>query len=68
MASFRIETFSLSGEPQHVEVLDDPTEVLIFCTEPWRSQSVHLVYMVTGRGEQLFRGYAGGRCITPHLK
>lgn len=69
MTSFRIETFcATTGELQHVEVVFDPMEVLIFCTAPWRAASTHLVYMTTARGEKLFRAYTGGRLITPHLK
>jgi hypothetical protein len=69
MTVYRIETFCVfTGERQHVEELTDPMEVLIYCTEPWRAQSVHMAYRVTPKGSELFRAYVGGRLITPHLK
>lgn len=69
MTVYRIETFCQhTGDPQGVETLHDPMEVLIFCTTPWRGQSAHVVYRVHDRGEDLFRIYVAGRNITPHLK
>lgn len=69
MSRYRIETFcAFTGEPQHVEELADPMEVYSYCTTPWRAQSVHMAYLITPKGSQLWRAYAGGRCITPHLK
>jgi hypothetical protein len=69
MTRYRIETFcKVTGEPQAAEVLDCPMEVLIFCGTPWRFESMHVVYRVHDRGEDIFRIYVAGRNVTPHLK
>jgi hypothetical protein len=65
----RVESFCRhKGHRQAVEEMDDPVEVLIFCTTPWRSESVHIVYRVHEGKESLFRVYEGGRLVTQHLK
>lgn len=69
MPRYRIETFcKFTGAPQGVEAVDSKQEVLIFCTEPWRSASGHVVYAVSERGDEVCAVYVGGRCVTPHLK
>lgn len=69
MTSYRIETFcAFTGALQHIEKdIVDPMDAYGFCTTPWRGRSVHMVYMITPKGSRLWRAYAGGRCITPHL-
>jgi len=74
MNVYRIESYSNAdadrGALQHVETdIIDPMEVLLYCTEPWRSRSLHLAYRVDDRGrEHLFRAYLGGVNVAPHLR
>ena len=66
---FRIETYCKhTGAYQGVEVVDSREELIIFCTEPWRRESVHVAYSITpGLSLSHYGTFVAGRCVSPHL-
>lgn len=69
MSKFRVESScARTGEYQHTEVYDRKSEVHIHCTEPWRAQSVHVVYALQpGLPPRMIEVYTAGRKVSPVL-
>ena len=70
MTSYRIETFDkVSGAYQGVEVLHSREEMIIFCTEPWRRESLHVVYALSPHALHvpIHAVFVDGRCVLPLL-
>lgn len=69
VTAYRIETSNqLTGDYEYTEVVYSKQEVLIYCCEPWRSKSVHVVWALTpGIPPRIIEVYNNGRKVSPIL-